>query len=212
MQEYLELIFRCVLFYVIIITALRMMGKREVGELSVLDIVIYFVMSELLALSISNLDEPPFKAMVAIGVLVVLQFSVSLICIKSKKIRDFFEGKPVVIISHGILDQKAMLHQRYTIDDLMYQLRSAGVSTVDEVQFALLENSGSLTVLCKRDCVLKFPFPLISDGKIQYQHLKSVSRDEQWLKSECAKQRKVPSEVFLALWTESGLVMIDKKR
>ena len=119
----MQLVVRCVLFYVIIVTALRLMGKREVGELSVLDVVIAFVMSELLALSISNLDFSPLKAVVGIGVLVLLQYLVSWICIKSKKMRDFFEGEPVCIIYKGCIDQKAMLSQRYTIDDLMVQKR-----------------------------------------------------------------------------------------
>lgn len=211
MQEILDLIFRCVLFYLLIITALRVMGKREVGELSVLDIVIYFVMSELLALSISDLNEPPYKAIVAIGVLVVMQLSVSLICIKSKRIRDFFEGKPVVIIEQGQLNQQVMLRQRYTIDDLMYQLRSAGCSTVDEVQFALLENSGTLTVLTKKDCTLNYPFPLISDGIIQKKHLKAIGKDEKWLIKKCQKQNKNPSEVFIALWSQSGMILIEKQ-
>lgn len=212
MNDLIELIFRCVLFYLLIIAALRVMGKREVGELSVLDIVIYFVMSELLALSISDLSEPPYKAIVSIGVLVLLQVGVSLVCIKSKRIRDFFEGKPAVIIDHGCLNQRVMLKQRYTIDDLMYQLRSAGCSTIDEVQFALLENSGTLTVLLKKDCLLEYPFPLISDGKIQKQHLKILNQSEQWLIELCAKQGLNPSEVFVALWTKHGLALIEKKR
>lgn len=211
MQDIFVLIFRCILFYLLIIIALRVMGKREVGELSVLDIVIYFVMSELLALSISDLSEPPYKAIIAIGVLVVLQLSVSLVCIKSKRIRDFFEGKPALIIDQGKLNQKTMLKQRYTIDDLMYQLRSAGVSTVDEVQFALLENSGTLTVLSKKECNLNYPFPLISDGKIQKKHLDEIGKDEQWLIQECGKQKKKISEVFLALWTKNGLFLIEKE-
>ncbi len=211
MHDLIQLIFRCVLFYLLIITALRVMGKREVGELSVLDIVIYFVMSELLALSISDLSEPPYKAIVAIGVLVLLQLSVSLICIKSKKIRDFFEGKPAVIIDHGCLNQRIMLRQRYTIDDLMYQLRSAGCSTIDEVQFALLENSGTLTVLLKKDCVLEYPFPLISDGEIQKQHLNILKKSEAWIVEECRMKNRKPSDVFVALWTKNGLLLVDKK-
>lgn len=210
-DEILMLIFRCVLFYVILILALRVMGKREVGELSVLDIVIYFVMSELLALCISNEDESALKAIVAIAVLVILQVSVSLICIKSKKIRDFFEGRPVMIIDRGVLDQKAMLLERYTIDDLMVQLRAAGCSTIDEVQFALLENSGTLSVLKKKECCLNYPFPLISDGQIQYHHLQAISKTESWLKAECAKKKKNPEDVFIGLWTDQGLVMIEKK-
>lgn len=211
MEEVVSLIVRCILFYVIIIVALRIMGKREVGELSVLDIVVYFVMSELLALSISDLTEPPYKAIIAIVVLVLLQYSVSLICIKSKKIRDFFEGRPAIMIEKGKLNQKVMLQQRYTIDDLMYQLRTAGCSTIDEVEFALLENSGTLTVLKKGECCLNYPFPLISDGKIQCQHLSAINHSKQWLLQQCQKQKKKPEEIFIGLWTSDGLWTMDKQ-
>lgn len=212
MQGVEQLIFRCILFYVVIIAALRLMGKREVGELSVLDVVIAFVMSELLALSISNLEFPPFKAILAIGVLVVLQFCVSLICIKSKLLRDFFEGEPVMMICDGVINQKAMLKQRYTIDDLLVQLRTAGVADMNEVAFAILENSGQLTVLKKQECMLRYPFPLISDGRIQKKHLKNIHKDEQWLLSQCEQLNQSPKDIFILLWTYDGFLMIVKQR
>ena len=149
-MEYVELVSKCIFFYLIIIISLRVMGKREVGELSVLDIVIYFVMSEVYALSISEPDQSIWKALIAILTLTVLQILIAWACLKKKKWRDFFEGKPSLIIYNGMIDQREMKKQRYTIDDLMYQLRDKDVSTPEEVQFAILENSGTLTVLKKR--------------------------------------------------------------
>ena len=149
-MEYVELVSKCIFFYLIIIISLRLMGKREVGELSVLDIVIYFVMSEVYALSISEPDQSIWKALIAILTLTVLQILIAWACLKKKKWRAFFEGKPSLIIYNGVIDQHEMKKQRYTIDDLMYQLRDKDVSTPEEVQFAILENSGTLTVLKKR--------------------------------------------------------------
>ncbi len=211
-NEYISLIFRCVLFYIVIIVALRIMGKREVGELSVLDIVIYFVMSEVFAMSIAS-DEPMNKALLAIIVLVILQFCISFACLKSKKIRDFFEGKPVLIIENGVLDQKMMKKQRYTIDDLLYQLRDKGAGNVEDVKFALLENSGVLSVLLKNDCLMKHPFPLISDGIVQYSELKNINRNIQWLVKELGKINVINvKDVFICIYQQNGLFVIMKDK
>ena len=211
MHEVGQLIGRCILFYVVIVIALRLMGKREVGELSVLDVVIAFVMSELLALSVSNLNFSPIKAIVAIGVLILLQVLISWICIKSKTMRDFFEGEPVLIVFRGELNQKEMRRQRYTIDDLMVQLRCAGFYDVKDVEFAILENSGQLTVAEKQKCRLQYPFPLISDGKIQTKHVLQAGVDAQWLISQCHNMKKKPEDIFIALWMKDGLFIVDKQ-
>ena len=174
-MEMLELIAKCVFFYVVIVVSLRVMGKREVGELSVLDVVIYFVMSELLALSISEPDQSVGKALVAIATLSVLQISIAWACLKKKRWRDFFEGQPSLIIYDGIINQKEMKRQRYTIDDLMYQLRDRDISSPQEVQFAILENSGTLTVLKKDSSKLRWMDPLISDGIVQTFLVDNVS-------------------------------------
>ncbi len=211
MLEYAELIGKCIFFYLVIIVALRMMGKREVGELSVLDIVIYFVMSELLALSISEPDQSVLKALIAIITLSALQIIIAWVCLKKKKWRDFFEGKPVLLIQNGIIDQKAMKKQRYTLDDLLYQLHDKDVGSPDEVQFAVLENSGTLTVLKKTDCKMKWIDPLISDGLVQHASLQALGKDEEWLKDQLLQQGVEDStSVFLCLAQKNGLYVLLK--
>lgn len=211
-MEYIELIAKCVLFYAVIVCALRLMGKREVGELSVLDMVIYFVMSEILALTISEPNETIIKALLAIITLVILQRSVAWTCLKKKKWRDFFEGTPNLIIQNGIIDQKAMRQQRYTIDDLMFQLRDKEVGSPEEVQFAILENSGVLTVLKKKDCKLVNPQPLIADGILQKEALIQSGIQEAWLK-EKLKEEGCSSfeEVFLCLLQKDHLFVLKKE-
>lgn len=210
-MEYVELVAKCVFFYLVIIVSLRMMGKREVGELSVLDIVIYFVMSELLALSISEPDQSVWKALIAIITLSVLQIAIAWTCLKRKKWRDFFEGKPSLIIYNGLINQKEMKKQRYTIDDLLYQLRDKDISSPDEVQFAILENSGILTVLKKDSSKLKWKDPLISDGVVQQQVLADIGKDEAWLKEQLETEGVQDfSEVFLCLWQKNGFFVLKK--
>lgn len=211
MMEYIELIAKCVFFYGVIVFALRVMGKREVGELSVLDMVIYFVMSEILALTISETNETIIKALLAIFTLVLMQILVAWTCLKKKKWRDFFEGTPNIIIKDGLINQEAMRKQRYTIDDLLFQLRDKDVSTPDEVQFAILENSGVLTVLKKNDSKVKWPDPLIADGILQKEVLHHIQLDETWLNDELRKQgiEKI-EDVFLCLHQKNGLYVIKK--
>ena len=142
MQEYITLMIKCLVVYFVIIIALRIMGKREVGELSVFDIVIYLVMSELLAISITESHESILKSLVPIFTLAVLQIIISWILLKSKKVRDIFDGKSVILIHNGHINQDAMRKNRYNIDDLMSQIRSHDLCTPDEVAFAVLENNG----------------------------------------------------------------------
>ena len=157
MQEYITLMIKCLVVYFVIIIALRIMGKREVGELSVFDIVIYLVMSELLAISITESHESILKSLVPIFTLAVLQIIISWILLKSKKVRDIFDGKSVILIHNGHINQDAMRKNRYNIDDLMSQIRSHDLCTPDEVAFAVLENNGQLSVLPKKSCKVKHP-------------------------------------------------------
>ncbi len=137
MNEYLILVWKCFFFYFVIVFALRLMGKREVGELSVFDIVIYLVMSELLALSITEAEDSIFKALVPLFTLAFLQILLSQILLHFQKLREFVDGKPVILIDHGMIDQKAMKKERYSIDDLMTQLRDKNIGTPQEVAYAI---------------------------------------------------------------------------
>ncbi|WP_115714710.1 DUF421 domain-containing protein [Amedibacterium intestinale] len=212
MAAYITLIFKCFLFYMVIIIALRIMGKREVGELSVFDIVIYLVMSELLALSISNPKESVFKSLVPIFTLAFLQIIISVILLKSKKLRDIFDGKAVIIIHDGQINQKTMKKERYSIDDLMSQIRDKDLCSPEEVAFAILENNGNLSVLPKKTCKVRHPDPLISDGKINKEALIEIEKDEEWLKKELQKEGvNGIEEVFLCLWQKNGMYVIKRE-
>ncbi len=166
--SYMELMVKCIIVYFVIIFALRLMGKREVGELSVFDVVIYLVMSELLAISITDTHSSIFRSLVPIAVLALMQIAISWILLKSKRIRDLFDGKAVILIRDGCIDQQMMRKERYSIDDLMSQLHGKDLSSPDEVAFAILENNGTLSILPKKSCRVRYPHPLISDGGDQY--------------------------------------------
>ena len=137
MDFYLSLIAKCIMCYLVIVVALRVMGKREVGELSIFDIVIFLLMSEILAISIEN-DGSIFRSLIPIATLAILQIVFSLISLKSKRSRDLIDGKPVVLSHNGHIFQGRMKKERYTIDDMMTQVREAQLTTPEDVGFALL--------------------------------------------------------------------------
>lgn len=212
MQEYIILMAKSFIFYFVIIFALRLMGKREVGELSVFDIVIYFVMSELLAISISNEDESIFKSLVPIFTLAFLQMLISWLILKSKKIRNVFDGDISILIHNGHINQDVMRRERYNIDDLMSQIRSKDLCSPDEVGFAILETNGQLSILPKNKCKVKHPNPLISDGTVDKKALEDLSLDEEWLKKALLKEGvENIKDVFLCIYQKSGLFVIKKE-
>lgn len=210
MNEYFTLIWKCIFFYFVIVFALRLMGKREVGELSVFDIVIYLVMSELLALSITETENSILKGIIPLFTLAILQITLSRILLKFQKIRDFFDGKPVILIEHGIIDQKAMKKERYSIDDMMQQLRDKNFGTPQEVAYAILENSGDLSILAENDHRMKYPFPLIQDGIIHPEVLDALSLSENDLENIVKAQGLKIEEVFICLAQKNGYYILKK--
>ena len=209
--SYMELMVKCIIVYFVIIFALRLMGKREVGELSVFDVVIYLVMSELLAISITDTHSSIFRSLVPIAVLAFMQIAISWILLKSKRIRDLFDGKAVILIRDGCIDQQMMRKERYSIDDLMSQLHGKDLSSPDEVAFAILENNGTLSILPKKSCRVRYPHPLISDGVIDREVLRSIGKDREWLTQQLRKQGTTAEAVFLCLYQKDGLFVIRRQ-
>ena len=209
--SYMELMVKCIIVYFVIIFALRLMGKREVGELSVFDVVIYLVMSELLAISITDTHSSIFRSLVPIAVLALMQIAISWSLLKSKRIRDLFDGKAVILIRDGCIDQQMMRKERYSIDDLMSQLHGKDLSSPDEVAFAILENNGTLSILPKKSCRVRYPHPLISDGVIDMEVLRSIGKDREWLTQQLGKQGTTAEAVFLCLYQKDGLFVIRRQ-
>ena len=211
MSEYINLVVRCIFFYFMIIVALRFMGKREIGELSIFDIVIYLVMSELLALSLTDDDKTIFHTLVPLITLAILQVTVAHLIMKYEKFRHLIDGEPVILVQNGLINQSTMKKERYNIDDLMMQIREFGIGSIHEIAFAILETNGKLTVLRKNDCKVLYPFPLIQDGQIQTQAMKEghFSNDDliQAMKKNDIDDIK---DVFLCLYTKNGFSFIKK--
>ena len=207
----LRIMFRTVFFYFIIILAYKFMGKRELGELSLIDFVISTVLSQMIAISIENYKDPLMYTFIPLILLVFLQVILAIITLKNKKIRNFIDGKESLIINKGVLNIKEMIKQRYSLDDLLNQLRDKGIRSIEEVDYAILETGGKLSVFKKNEKSIKvFPLPLILDGEIEKENLEYIDKDEEWL-YDILKEKKVELEnVFYSFLRGNDIFIIKK--
>lgn len=194
-MEYGTIIIRTLLIYFIILVVLRFMGKREIGQLSVLDFVVSIMIAELAVISIENIKVPMMNTIVPIVVLLIIQISLAYISLKSQKLRKMIDGKPSVLIAKGKIDENEMRKQRYNFDDLLIQLRQSKVRNLSDVEFAILEPSGKLSVIEKKSNLQSadhksspdLPLPLVLDGKVQNEHLEQLGKTPFWLRKELRK-------------------------
>ena len=212
MNEYLIIGLKTILFLAIILIIIRIMGKRELGQLNVFDIIISFMISEIFSNAIADPNTNIFLALLPIFIIFIVQISMSYIVLHNKKIRDFIESKPTLIIENGIINYSEMKKQRYNISDLLQQVHQQGIDNLNCINFAILENNGNLSIIKKKDSKLGFPFPVITDGKIDFNELKqtNLSSDELFYKIE--KANYVIEDIFMAFIDENlDLIIFSKK-
>ncbi|HIS38610.1 MAG TPA: DUF421 domain-containing protein [Candidatus Onthousia faecavium] len=185
------------------------MGKREVGELGIIDLIVSVLIAELAAISIENYKENVFLTLLPLLLLVVLQILLAKVSLKSPKLRTILDGNPSVIIDNGKVNFKEMIKQRYNLEDLLTQLRAREVKSIEEVEYAILETSGKLSVF-KKNASTKGPYPLpvILDGKIQKDTLKDLNKDEAWLYSLLKVKKVKLDDIFYAFYKDKQLFII----
>lgn len=203
---YISIILRTLFMYFFIILVYRIMGKKEVGQLSIIDLIVSILIAELVAIAIEA-EKSIFLSIIPISILTFTQIGISFITLKSERIRDLIDGKPTIIIKNGKLNFKEMSHLRYSLDDLVTQLRLQGVSSIERVKYAVLENNGSLSVFCEDD---EYPLPLILDGVIDYKVLNDINKNYEWIKNIITKKNLELNEIFYAFYTHSKLFIITK--
>lgn len=190
MESYAVIIFRTILLYGVILVIFRLMGKREIGELSILDLVVFIMIGEMAVVAIETHKDPIMHTIVPMAVLLIIQVAMAFFSLKSRRFRQMVDGKPTLIIKNGKIDEKMMKKQRYNFDDLLMQLRTKDINNIADVEFAILETSGELSVF-KKDNKKKngsFTVPLIADGVILQENLKETDRSEIWLRRELRKR------------------------
>ncbi|GAB6460705.1 DUF421 domain-containing protein [Bacillus cereus] len=214
-MEWLSVIGRTMLLYIIILIIFRLMGKREIGELSVLDLVVFIMLGEMAVVAIENTDKSLWHQLVPMVFLMCIQIMLSVISLKFQRFRHLIEGEPAIIINAGKIDEKKMRNQRYNIDDLMMQLREQGVGDIRDVEYAILEPSGKLSVFQKQkggqDDALQFTLPLIIDGEIQSSHLQMIEHTDEWLVEKLKKLGYKDVTQILYCSFQNGQFFVDLK-
>lgn len=205
-MEYFTIIFRTLFFYFFIVFVYRVMGKREVGQLGIIDLIVSVLIAELVAISLDNTKDSIFMAIIPIILLVICQIVMALLSLNKKSVREMFDGKPSVVINNGKLQIKEMIKQRYNLDDLLTQLREENFKSISEVDYAILETSGKLSVFKKENSKkVTFPLPLIVEGKIEYDNLKLLNKDTNWLLNNLKTDI---SNVFYGFYKENNIYII----
>ena len=193
--------------YFFIILVYRIMGKKEVGQLSIVDLIVSILIAELVALAIEG-KKNIMIAVIPIGILVIVQILMSYISLKSIKFRYLIDGKPTIIIKNGKLNFTEMSKIRYSLDDLITQLRLQGIKSIEKIKYAILENNGSLSVFCDDS---DYPMPIILDGVVDYQVLKEINKDYKWLNNILKNKGLFLNDVFYAFYTKNKLFIIEKR-
>lgn len=210
-MDYIIVLVRTVLFYIIITLLYRFMGKREIGQLGIVDLIVSILIAELAAISIDNRDESIFLSIIPIVALVLIQVGMSYFSLKNAKVRDTFDGTPSVMINRGVVNFKEMVRQRYNLDDLLTQLREQHIRTIEEVDYAVLESSGKLSVFKKQDNKFgDYPLPLILDGVIQNETLVQIEKSEKWINKTLKNEGLSIEDVFYAFYKDKGLYLIKQ--
>ncbi|MCQ6266406.1 DUF421 domain-containing protein [Fictibacillus sp. WQ 8-8] len=221
-MEYYTIILRTIFVYFILIGVFRLMGKREIGKLSVLDFVVSIMIAELAVISIEDPKVPMLKHLVGIFVLFLIQIFLAFLSLKSKKVREIVDGKPSIIIENGQINESEMKKQRYNFDDLLTQLRENNIKNVADVEFGILESTGKLSVITREvECdrktnsavsPLPLVFPVILDGKIQEDHLKKLDKTSLWLRQELRKMGiKDTKNISICTINNNDSLYVDKK-
>ena len=203
-------VIRTVILYIIVTVAIRLMGKRQIGDMQPNELVVTLLISEIAAIPLQDMNQPVLNGVVAIFMLVVLEIIFSVVAMKSFFVRKLMSGKSVVIIKNGVVDQQAMRDVRMTVLDLVELLRGQNVFNISDVAFAVLEVNGDLSVLLNtdaqtptvKDLLLKkqkegLPLPVVSDGKIVNESLDALNINYDDVIKKLKKNDLTPEKVFL---------------
>ena len=210
-MKYLIISFRSFLFYIMIVLVYKVMGKREIGELSIIDLIVSLFIAELVAISIENYNESSLVTIIPIIIIVFLQLLTSKISLKNKKVRDILDGKPSVIVNRGKVNFKEMLKQRYNLDDLLIQLRNQSIKSIEEIDYAILETNGKLSVF-KKDNNNKYPLPIIIKGIIDEDTLIQINKNKKWIDKELSEKNIKLENIFYSFFQNNSLYIIEKDK
>lgn len=217
---------RALLLYLLVVIVMRMMGKRQVAQMQPFELVIMIMIADLAAIPMEDMDTPLANGIIPIIALLSIQVLTSYLSLKSERFRDFICGKPSILIHKGRIDQSEMHRLRININDLLEALRNKDYFNISDVEYAILETNGQMSIIPKADkrTVItadlgivvqeeELPVTLIVDGKLNDNKLKKTGHDKKWLMGQLKKQNidKVEN-VFLAFLSSDGVFYAQEKK
>lgn len=216
---------RGIILYALVVFSVRLMGKRQLGELTPSELVITILVSNIATLAMENTTEPLFTTFVPILTLVCLDVIAGYVCMKSRKIRHVISGKPKIVISNGVIDQKELKELRYTVDDLMSALRTQSIFDINQVQYAVVETTGAVSALLKAehqpltpktaaapDPAEDPPQAIISDGDFIKSAENRLNLQEKDILKELKRKHLEVGDVFLCTADADGTLHIIEKQ
>ena len=216
--------FRSIVLYIIVLIVMRLMGKREIGQLQPFELAISIMIADLASIPMTDTGIPIFNGIIPILGLLIMHLLISIINLKSSKAREIICGRPSILIYRGKINEKNLKKERFTINELEERLRGSNVVNLGDVEYAILETSGQVTVIQKpdkRNTIPKdfnimpeyegIPYDLIIDGKVMYDNLKTIGKNYNWLKKEIEKFNMKPDEVLIATIDGRGQIFCQEK-
>lgn len=216
--------FRSILIYIFVLIVMRLMGKREIGQLQPFELAIAIMIADLASIPMTDPGIPISNGIISILGLLVMHLIISIINMKSIKAREIICGKPTILIYRGKIDEKALKRERFTINELEERLRGNNVVNLGDVEYAILETSGQVTIIQKpekRNTIPEdfnivpeyegIPYDLVIDGKIMDDNLKALGKNREWLKKQVEKFKMKPEEALVVTYDGKGQIFCQKK-
>ena len=215
---------RGLIIYIIVLFALRIMGKREIGQLQPYELVVTIMIAELASVPMQEIGIPIIRGIIPIIALTIGQVAISHVSLKSGFLRRVFTGKPEVLIQKGKIMEDRLYKQKYTIDGLLEQLRVMGYFNIEDVEYAILETSGEISVIPKpekrpvtvgdlniKSKYLGFPRALVIDASLIEDNIKKMGLNNEQVEKILKDNKTTLEKTFLLMLNEDGGVFIQKK-
>lgn len=216
--------FRSILIYIFVLIVMRLMGKREIGQLQPFELAIAIMIADLASIPMTDSGIPITIGIISILGLLLMHLVISFLNVKSIKAREIICGKPTILIYRGKIDEKALKKERFTINELEERLRGNNIYNLGDVEYAILETSGQVTVIQKpekRNTIPEdfniipdyegIPYDLVVDGKIMEKNLQAIGKNYQWLKKQVEKFNMKPEEALIVTYDAKGQIFCQKK-
>lgn len=215
---------RTIIIYVLVLCVMRFMGKREIGQMQPFELVISIMIADLASTPMTEIGIPILYGIIPIFGMLFMHIIISVINIKSIRMREIICGKPRILINKGEIDERALIKENFTINELQERLRVNDVNNISDVEYAILETSGQISVILKSEkspvtCEdlnlpvdkTKISYDLVLDGRIMNDNLKKIDKDQKWLEKEISKFNMIPTEALIFVLNGDGTYYYQRK-